>query len=175
MQIFGYNAQCSGGQCLQHLIPRHKDCYDEAVDARGNLLKTYDIETYNACLLNALALPHLPRLGAQCREELRFRNNLATIDAYYEQNFYAASPTASGGVAVAETAQEAALTSDNTAHLHIPMTRTDILHFARRVGYSIRSIDPDLVSGASSQLTLNEAISQLLSSESIARGTAREL
>ena len=174
-RIYGYNFD-KNSKALGDIIPRHKDCYDVSKKTNGNLLLTYDIVTYNACLLNALALPALPRLGT-CPPQLRFRTGLNTIPMYYEEEYYGAVKN-SGDKSETQERDPVLPGDDGTTHLHTPLSRTEILHFARRVGYSTKSLGLDTYTmpglggrpAAQSELTLQQAISMVLSEENIASG-----
>ncbi len=70
--------------------------------------------------------------------------------------------------------------TDEAEHLDVPLSRSEVIHFARRVGYSIKSLGlsqyviprEDTVH---EQLTLKEAITKLLSEENLAKGLGQEL
>ena len=61
----------------------------------------------------------------------------------------------------------------------MPLSRTEIMHFARRVGYSIKSLGlVDYLApsdGIMKQLTLKEAIGKLLSRENLDHGLSQEM
>ncbi len=90
-QVLGYNpdVDTKNAAALQHIVPFQADSYDPLKDTKGDLLMTTDIATWNACLLNAMALPSIPRLGS-CPPEMQLREGLATIPLFDETLYYKA-------------------------------------------------------------------------------------
>ena len=86
-RVFGFN-HISNSSALRDIVPLHADAYDPSKSTKGDLTMTTDLETWNACLLNALALPALPRLS-RCPQELQLRDNLATIPMFDETLYHA--------------------------------------------------------------------------------------
>lgn len=134
----------------------HAYSYEKARGTKGDLSMTTSLEMWNACLLNALALPALPRLG-RCPTDLRLRPYLNTIETYDEQDYYVAvnktsvagsgSSTSANSVSTNEYLDNIGggsssisggqnYTNSSNAHLRATLTRTQLLHFSRRVGYS---------------------------------------
>jgi hypothetical protein len=160
--------------------------YEKAKGTKGDLLMTTALETWNACLLNAMALPGLPRLGV-CPTDLRLRANLATIPQYDETVYYknATAGGSSGGSSGASSSSGSSSSSssssssepysNSTEHLSEYLTRTEVLHFARRVGYSAVSLNfTDYVypkdNGTASgtvvpKITMQQAISKVLTGD----------
>ena len=110
------------------------------------------LKSLNACLLHAMALPGLPRLGL-CPSDLSFRANLATIPVYDETQYYASTTTtgsSSSGTANSGTSSggSSASSGDDNAtgdkkHLQQVLTHAEILHVARRIGFSPKSLGMD--------------------------------
>ena len=182
-QVFGWDAEINSSS-LQDIIPFHAYSYDPTKNAKGDLKLCTDLETWNACLLNALALPSLPRLGT-CPPELKLRDNLADIPMFDETLYYGS--TVSGALtqgsssAVTQTnsgPSTSPSTSPDSTHLTSPLTRDEVLHFARRVGYSVKSLGLEKyfmnysVRAAHTLpvLTLQHAISLVLSPENTQLG-----
>ena len=138
-QVLGFNADVNSS-ALQHIVPFQADAYDPAKNTKGDLLMTTDIETWNACLLNALALPALPRLGS-CPPEMQLRDGLAEVPLFDERLYYkTATGSGSTGGGGSSGGTPSIPGDGDTSHLTAPMTPSQVLHFARRVGYSSKSL-----------------------------------
>ncbi len=140
-QVFGYNPRVNSS-ALRDIVPFQAYSYDPARQTKGDLLMTTDTATWNACLLNALALPALPRLGA-CPPEMQLRDNLSHVPVFDERKYYAASAAGGGEASGSEGGSNLApaIPGDgDTSHLTTPLTRSQVLHFARRIGYSVKSL-----------------------------------
>ena len=84
-QVFGYNERVDPpSSALGDIIPKMTE------SSRGDVKLTTQIEKWNACILDALALPGLPRLG-YCPDDLRLRPGLARIPEYREEDYYPAT------------------------------------------------------------------------------------
>ncbi|CAD7938576.1 unnamed protein product [Amoebophrya sp. A120] len=142
-KVFGYDPVKQSAE-LGSIIPRHSDAYVESKGTKGDLPLITSVQTWNACLLNALALPALPRLG---RCPLRLRNGLAQIPYYEEQQYYKQSSASSATTASSSTAQttttasSATSTTGSTAHLTQALTTTELLHFSRRIGFAPQALN----------------------------------
>ena len=86
-RVLGYNA-ASNSSALSDVVPFQADAYDASKQTKGDLPLTTDLETWNACILNALALPGLPRLGP-CPSDLQIRTGLANVPVFDETEYYA--------------------------------------------------------------------------------------
>jgi uncharacterized protein (DUF1501 family) len=140
-QVLGYNPERQSA-AIADIVPFHADAYSEK-EAKGDLMMTTRLESWNACLLQAMALPSLPRLG-KCPHELRIRDNLTEVPEFNEQLYYKSSSSdGSGGSASAGGAGDASSITGNTSHLTEPMTPAEVLHFARRTAYSTRTLGLD--------------------------------
>jgi hypothetical protein len=143
-QVLGYNpdVDTTNAAALQHIVPFQADAYDPLKDTKGDLLMTTDIATWNACLLNAMALPSIPRLGS-CPPEMQLREGLATIPLFDETLYYKAD-TGAGSIGGGGGDSSGSLAPNpgdrDTSHLTTPMTPSEVLHFARRVGFSVKSL-----------------------------------
>lgn len=142
-RVFGFN-HISNSSALRDIVPLHADAYDPSKSTKGDLTMTTDLETWNACLLNALALPALPRLS-RCPQELQLRDNLATIPMFDETLYHAttSAPTSAppADVTSQSPAASASMTGDgDRSHLTRVLSRSEVLHFARRVGFSAKSL-----------------------------------
>ena len=144
-KVFGFNPRMNSS-ALSDIVPFHTDTYDPAKRTKGDLLMTTDTATWNSCILNALALPTLPRLGS-CPPEMQLRDGLSQVPTFDERRYYASSSAASSAISPGggnEVSSTPWLAGDsNVSHLSTPMTRSQILHFARRVGYSVKSLGLD--------------------------------
>ena len=189
-QVLGYNeaaADATQKSALAQIIPMHANAYS-VKEAKGDLTMTTDLETWNACLLNALALPALPRLG-RCPSELHIRSGLNTIPMFDETLYYKTVPgqnvTSSNAVPSAPN-NGGSSSSMDTSHMQTVLSRTQVLHFARRTGFSVKSLGLDAYfmpnftsSGSTSSrrssspilptLTLQEAVTKVLSDENVAQ------
>jgi len=145
-----------------------------------------DLLSWNACILQALALPALPRLGV-CPDELLIRDQLSPVPVFDEKLYYSSStpgggssPDGGGG----DGGGDGSIPGEgDTSHLTRQMTRSEVLHFSRRVGYSPKSLGLDayILPGAAApegntstyetNLTLQDAISMAISAENLALNT----
>jgi len=182
-QVFGWDVE-KKSSALQDIIPFHAQAYDPSKNAKGDLRLCTDLETWNACLLNALALPALPRLGT-CPPELKLRDNLADIPIFDETLYYGSTVSDALTQGSSSPATQAIgnppsspSTSPDTTHLTSLLTRDEVLHFARRVGYSIKSLGLEKyfmnysarTAHTLPALTLQQAISLALSPENTQLG-----
>ena len=62
VRVLGFDAR-TNSSAVAALVPTHAAAYEEE-EARGDIVMTTDLEAFNACVLDALALPGLARLGA---------------------------------------------------------------------------------------------------------------
>ena len=138
--MLGYNADVASENSsdLRHIVPFQADAYDPAKNTKGDLLVTTDIETWNACLLNAMALPAIPRLGF-CPQEMQLRDGLANMPLFDETLYYK-TPTESGSTGGGGSPLAPIPGDSGRSHLTTPMTPSEVLHFARRVGFSTKSL-----------------------------------
>ena len=135
-QVLGYNPELNSS-ALQHIVPFQADAYDPSKNTKGDLLMTTDIESWNACLLQAMALPPIPRLGL-CPPDMQIRDNLAEVPLFDEATYYKAG---AGSSPSSPSGSTTPIPGDgDTSHLMTPLTATQVLHFARRVGYSTKSL-----------------------------------
>ena len=152
---------------MADIVPAHADCYAEK-EAKGDLIMRTDVETWNACLLNALALPALPRLGL-CPPDLQLREGLASIPMYDETYFYKLSD--SRGAAPAASASSSPGEVVDTSHLKTPLTRSELLHISRRIGFSPKSLNLEAhLNGSKPALTLQQVIQRALAPENTQLG-----
>eukprot|EP00391_Amoebophrya_sp_Ameob2_P002597 CAMPEP_0179009312 /NCGR_PEP_ID=MMETSP0795-20121207/16205_1 /TAXON_ID=88552 /ORGANISM="Amoebophrya sp., Strain Ameob2" /LENGTH=1536 /DNA_ID=CAMNT_0020704501 /DNA_START=63 /DNA_END=4673 /DNA_ORIENTATION=- len=130
-RVFGYDPVTQSAD-LHVIVPKQTDAYLETKGTKGDLPLITSIQTWNACILNALALPALPRLG---RCPLRLRANLNQIDYFVEAEYYANPESADDSASSIDAS--ATLTGDgDTSHLGKLLTTTELLHFSRRVGFA---------------------------------------
>lgn len=168
-QVYGYSVY-TNTSTLGSLVPSHLDSYNQTLGTKGDLRMTTDIEAFNACVLDALGLPGLWRLG-DCPSEMRLRANLGNVPRFDETLYYADS-VASGGSGTGSGNANLAW-DGNKAYLDKTLTSAEVLHFSRRVGYSPKSLglEDHLASNYSGAgITLREAISVLLADENIQQG-----
>lgn len=96
-----------------------------------------DLLSWNACLLQALALPALPRLG-ECPDELLVRHKLNPVPVFDETIYYSTSLPGGGlsspGGSGDGGGDGSIPVEGDTSHLTRQMTRSEVLHFARRGG-----------------------------------------
>ena len=90
-------------------------------------------------------------------------DNLAIVPMFEEANYYSTRGSSSSS---GSAPPNYGVTGDgNTAHLRRALTRTEILHFSRRVGYSPKSLNfeeyvmPDMRrNGSYPAITLSQAV-----------------
>ena len=168
-KVFGYH-YVSNSTALRDIIPFHADAYDASKSTKGDLEMKTDLETWNACLLNALALPALPRLST-CPPELRLRDGLSVVPMFDEALYYAPTEehSSSPPVIPMPSSPPPAMTGDgDRSHLTTALSRSQVLHFARRVGFSAKSLGleryllPSSANASLPSLTLQQGISLAL-------------
>eukprot|EP00854_Cymbomonas_tetramitiformis_P013729 gene13729-16225_t len=168
-QVYGYNVY-TNASTLGSVVPSHVDSYNQTLGTKGDLRMTTDIEAFNSCVLDAMGLPGLWRLG-DCPPEMRLRANLGTVPRFDETQYYADS-AASGGSGAAP-GNDGLAWDGGKAYLDETLTSAEVLHFSRRVGYSAKSfgLEEHLASNYSGAgLTLRDALSELLGDETILQG-----
>eukprot|EP00854_Cymbomonas_tetramitiformis_P003337 gene3337-4195_t len=171
-QVYGFDASTNTSS-LENLVPSHADSYNKSLGTKGDLQMKTDIEAFNACVLDAMGLPGLWRLG-DCPSEMRLRENLTNVPRFEESRYYATATADNEGAVFAETSTW----NGNKSYLSDPLTRAEVLHVSRRIGFSPKSLGldqylPTNYTGA--MPTLGEVISQLLGEENLNKGLNRSL
>jgi hypothetical protein len=175
-KVFGFSHN-HNSSALEHIIPFHEDAYDIAKQTKGDLYTTTRLETWNACLLAALALPAIPRLG-RCPPELQIREHLADVPIFDETKYYKTETVLLGTGEGSPEGNFSILDDGDMTHLDTPLSPSEVLQFARRVGYSARShgLDaytvPSVSSYTPSELTLAQAISLAMTPDAYSHSNA---
>eukprot|EP00392_Amoebophrya_sp_AT5.2_P007706 g7721.t1 len=177
-RVFGYLSFCllfrqfydpvKKSGAVADIVPKHTDAYDTSKGTRGDLRMITNLVTFDACLLDSLALPGLTRLGT-CPEEMRLRDNLNLIPPFNE-TAYVKLVTLTGAASASDY-----LAGDyNSSHLQNPLTVAQVHHIARRFGYSTNTlnwrakyVDNATEMNETTNLTLQAAIAEVLSTQNV--------
>jgi hypothetical protein len=80
--VYGYNVRTNTSS-VSDLV----SSYNKTLETKGDMLMNTNVEAFNACLLDAHALPGLDRLG-DCPDDMRLRDGLPTMPRFAEWRYW---------------------------------------------------------------------------------------